>query len=154
MIPWSTVSNATDRLMAQRFIISCFSKDVKISLCKRGGQFHNYDLPYMHLDVLVWYYSYHYGLVFALLLPIQWAWRLRGDLIQVYSFWICTQVLVSSTCGLTTAFFHVIGKVPVESDLLMMFPISGTRASAADLRREPGIGSSSHDFWLDLHIRS
>ena len=55
--------------------------------------------------------------------------------------------------GLTTALFHAIGKAPVESDLLMIFPISRTRVCAVDLRREPGIGSSSHDFPLDLHIR-
>ena len=55
--------------------------------------------------------------------------------------------------GLTTAFFHVIGKVPLESDLLMMFPINGTRISAVDLRRELWIGSSAHDFPLDLCIR-
>ena len=54
---------------------------------------------------------------------------------------------------LTKAFFHVIRKVPFESDLFMMFPISGTRVSAGDLRREPRIASSSHDFPLDLHIR-
>ena len=55
--------------------------------------------------------------------------------------------------GLTTALFHAIGKVPVKSDLLMIFLISGARVRAVDLRREPGIGSSSHDFPLDLHIR-
>ena len=36
--------------------------------------------------------------------------------------------------GLTTALFHAIGKAPVESDLLMIFPISGTRVHAVDLR--------------------
>ena len=35
----------------------------------------------------------------------------------------------------------------------MIFPISGTRVYAVDLRREPGTGSSLHDFPLDLHIR-
>ena len=56
--------------------------------------------------------------------------------------------------GLTTALFHAIGKVPVKSDLLMIFLISGARVYVpSDLRREPGIGSSLHDFPLDLHIR-
>ena len=55
--------------------------------------------------------------------------------------------------GLTTTLFHAIGKAPVESDLLMIFSISGTRVHVVDLRREPGIGSSAHDFPLDLHIR-
>ena len=55
--------------------------------------------------------------------------------------------------GLTTVLFYTIGKAPVESDLLIIFPISRTRVHAVDLRREPGKGSSSHDFPLDPHIR-
>ena len=49
-------------------LFPAFQRMSKFHYAKRGGQFHNYDLP-MHFDVLVWYYSYHYGLVFVLLLP-------------------------------------------------------------------------------------
>ena len=43
----------------------------KFHYAKIEGQFHSYDLPYMHFDVLVSYYSHHYGPVFVLLLPFQ-----------------------------------------------------------------------------------
>ena len=35
----------------------------------------------------------------------------------------------------------------------MIFPTSGTRVCAVHLRSEPGIGSSSHNFPLDLRMR-
>ena len=72
--------------MAQRFVIPAFQKMTKFHYAKREGQFHNYDLPYMHFNVLVWYCSYHYVPVFVLLPPFQRVWRLQEDLIQVYSF--------------------------------------------------------------------
>ena len=48
-----------------------FQKMTKSHYGEIKGQFHNCDLSYMHSDVLVWYYSHHYGLVFVLLLPFQ-----------------------------------------------------------------------------------
>lgn len=36
------------------------------------------------------------------------------------------------------------GKLPVDSERLMIFVIIGTRAEAQSFRREVGIGSSSH----------
>ena len=52
-------------------LFPAFQKMTKFHYAKIEGQFHSYDLPYMHFDVLVWYYSHHYGLVFVLLLPFQ-----------------------------------------------------------------------------------
>ena len=49
-------------------LFPAFQRMTKFHYAKRGGQSHNYDLPYVHFDVLMWYYSYHYGLVFVLLL--------------------------------------------------------------------------------------
>ena len=45
---------------------------------KIEGQFHSYDLPYMHFDVLVWYYSHHYGLVFCFIAAFSMSLEIAG----------------------------------------------------------------------------
>ena len=46
--------------------------------------------------------------------------------------------------GETRECLKTIGKLPVESERLMILVITGTRTEAQSFRREVGIGSSSH----------
>ena len=45
---------------------------------------------------------------------------------------------------MTRECLKAMGKLPVESDRLIILVITGTRTEAQSLRREVGIGSSSH----------
>jgi len=46
--------------------------------------------------------------------------------------------------GVTRECLKAIGKLPVESERLMIFVITGMRTEAHSFKREVGIGSSSH----------
>ena len=45
---------------------------------------------------------------------------------------------------MTRECLKAMGKLPVESDRLIILVITGTRTEAQSLRREVGMGSSSH----------
>lgn len=46
--------------------------------------------------------------------------------------------------GETREFLKAVGKVPEESERLMILVMTGTRIEAQSFKREVGIGSSSH----------